>query len=225
MLLDVSPAAGPGGAVAGERGTRDRSGKPRTATGSGGPATTDEQAELTSLVNDAATVADLEALRRAREIAARLALRRPRRDTAARRGAGGVLASVPYRGGADDIDLDATVARIAGRARGRGGRHRRAGADLVRALGGAAGRRVRLDARRAGADRRRDGRRAGGRAVAGQPGGDRVRLRRGRALPPGAADRAASAGRVDGRDPGARADQCCVPATGRRARARPDSGP
>src|ERR1700734_1190152 len=28
----------------------------------------------------------------------------------------GVLASVPYRGGADDIDLDATVARIAGRA-------------------------------------------------------------------------------------------------------------
>ena len=116
MLLDVSPAAGPGGAVAGERGTRDRSGKPRTATGGGGPATTDEQAELTSPLNDAATVADLEALRRAREIAARLALRRPRRDTAARRGAGGVLASVPYRGGADDIDLDATVARIAGRA-------------------------------------------------------------------------------------------------------------
>jgi Mg-chelatase subunit ChlD len=116
VLVDVSPAAGPGGAVAGQRGTRDRSGKPRTATGSGGPATTDEQAEVTSLLNDAATVADLEALRRAREIAARLALRRPRRDTAARRGADGVLASVPYRGGADDIDLDATVARIAGRA-------------------------------------------------------------------------------------------------------------
>ena len=116
MLLDVSPAAGPGGAVSGERGTRDRSAKPRTATGGGGPATTDEQAELTSVLNDTATGADLEALRRAREIAARLALRRPPRDTAVRRGTGGVLASVPYRGGADDIDLDATVARIAGRA-------------------------------------------------------------------------------------------------------------
>jgi len=115
MLLDVSPAAGPGGAVATERGTRDRSGKPRTATGSGGPATTDEQAELTSGLTETAAGADLEALRRAREIAARLALRRPRRDTAARRGTAGVLASVPYRGGADDIDLDATVARIAGR--------------------------------------------------------------------------------------------------------------
>ena len=115
MLLDVSPTAGPGGALANERGTRDRSGKPRTATGSGGPATTDEQAELTSGLNETATGADLEALRRAREIAARLALRRPRRDTAARRGTAGLLASVPYRGGADDIDLDATVARIAGR--------------------------------------------------------------------------------------------------------------
>ncbi len=27
------------------------------------------------------------------------------------------------------------------------------------------------------------------------------------------------------RDPSARADQCCVPTTGRRARTRPDSGP
>ena len=67
MLLDVSPTAGPGGALASERGTRDRSGKSSTATGSGGPAITDEQAEL------------------------------------------------PYRGGADELDLDATVARIAGR--------------------------------------------------------------------------------------------------------------
>ena len=116
MLVDASPAGGPGGAVTGMRGDRDRSGKPKTATGSGGPATSDEQAALTSMLTEAATAADLEALRRAREIAARLAVRRPRRDTVARRGAGGVLASVPYRGGADDIDLDATVARIAGRA-------------------------------------------------------------------------------------------------------------
>ena len=58
MLLDVSPVAGPGGAVANEGGTRDRSGKPRTATGSGGPATTDEQAELTSGLTETATGAD-----------------------------------------------------------------------------------------------------------------------------------------------------------------------
>jgi Mg-chelatase subunit ChlD len=115
VLLDVSPAAGPGGAVAGERGTRDRSGKSRTAAGSGGPATTDEQAELAALLNDASTAPDPETLRRAREIAARLALRRPRRAADSRRGPGGVLASVPYRGGADDIDLDATVEKIAGR--------------------------------------------------------------------------------------------------------------
>ena len=116
MLLDVAPTAGPGGAVAAIGGTGDRSGKPKTATGSGGTATTDEQAELTAPLTDAATTADAETLRRAREIAGRLALRPPRRDTAARRGAGGVLASVPFRGGADDIDLDATVDRIAGRA-------------------------------------------------------------------------------------------------------------
>jgi Mg-chelatase subunit ChlD len=66
-------------------------------------------------LTETAAAADPEALRRAREIAARLALRRPRRDRAARRGAGGVLASVPFRGGADEIDLDATVAAIAGR--------------------------------------------------------------------------------------------------------------
>jgi Mg-chelatase subunit ChlD len=115
VLVDVSPASGPGGAAFGTGETTVRSAKPRTAAGHGGPATTDEQAELTSPLTDTAAVADLAALRRAREIAARLALRRPRRDSAVRRGASGVLASVPYRGGADDIDLDATVAAIAGR--------------------------------------------------------------------------------------------------------------
>ena len=34
---------------------------------------------------------------------------------AARRGANGVLASVPYRGGADDIDLDKTLEVLAGK--------------------------------------------------------------------------------------------------------------
>ena len=50
-------------------------------------------------------------LRRAREIAARLALPRSRRDTSAR-GAGGELVSRPYRGGSDEIDLDATLATL-----------------------------------------------------------------------------------------------------------------
>ena len=56
-------------------------------------------------------MADPETLRRARQIAARLAVRRPRRDTTARRGVG-ELASVRYRGGSDDIDLDRTVEQL-----------------------------------------------------------------------------------------------------------------
>ena len=54
---------------------------------------------------------DPETLRRARQIAARLAVPRPRRDVTARRGVG-ELASVRYRGGSDDIDLDRTVAQL-----------------------------------------------------------------------------------------------------------------
>ncbi len=54
---------------------------------------------------------DPETLRRAREIAARLAVPRPRRDRTARRGRGEV-ASVPYRGGSDDIDLDRTLEQL-----------------------------------------------------------------------------------------------------------------
>jgi Mg-chelatase subunit ChlD len=62
---------------------------------------------------DGAAVADPETLRRARQIAARLAVPRPRRDVTARRGVG-ELASVRYRGGSDDIDLDRTVEQLAG---------------------------------------------------------------------------------------------------------------
>jgi len=90
----------------------DRSGKQRTATGSGGPAVTDEQAQLTAVINDPQAAGDPETLRRAREIASRLAVLRPRRDRAARRGIGDV-ASVPYRGGSDDIDLDRTLEQLA----------------------------------------------------------------------------------------------------------------
>lgn len=55
--------------------------------------------------------ADPQTLLRARQIAARLAVPRPRRDTTARRGVG-ELVSVRYRGGSDDIDLDRTVEQL-----------------------------------------------------------------------------------------------------------------
>jgi Mg-chelatase subunit ChlD len=110
-LHDVSPSGGAGGGrvVTGE--PRIRSAKAATATGTGGPAVTDEQATLTSAFAGGDAAADPEALRRAREIAARLAVPRPRRDVTARRGRGEV-ASVPYRGGSDDIDLDRTLEQL-----------------------------------------------------------------------------------------------------------------
>jgi len=75
--------------------------------GSGAAGITDERAELLASA-PADARADPETLRRARQIAARLSVPRPRRDTLARRGAG-ELASVRYQGGSDDIDLDATL--------------------------------------------------------------------------------------------------------------------
>jgi Mg-chelatase subunit ChlD len=108
-LLDVS--SGGGGTVVPGGEPRVRSEAKSSRTGGGGPATTDEQGTLTGAV-DSEVTPDPEALRRAREIAARLAVPRPRRDLTARRGAGEV-ASVPYRGGSDDIDLDRTVEQLA----------------------------------------------------------------------------------------------------------------
>lgn len=58
--------------------------------------------------------ADALARSRAGKIASRLAVRRPRLDSAARRGSG-TLASFPYRGGSDDVDLDATLEVLAER--------------------------------------------------------------------------------------------------------------
>jgi Mg-chelatase subunit ChlD len=100
--------------VQGEPG--NRSAKPAASAGSGGPATTDEQGALVSPLDDFDDArgwrVDQETLRRAREIATRLAVPRPRSDRTARRGRGGV-ASVPYRGGSDDIDLDRTLEQLA----------------------------------------------------------------------------------------------------------------
>jgi Mg-chelatase subunit ChlD len=78
--------------------------------GSSGPALTAEAGALLATA-PADGEADPETLRRARQIAARLAVPRPRRDVSARRGSG-QLASVRYRGGSDDIDLDLTIDQL-----------------------------------------------------------------------------------------------------------------
>jgi Mg-chelatase subunit ChlD len=110
-LSDVSPGRGAGGGLALPGGPGTRSGRPAASAGSGGPATSDEQAALTSAFAESGGGVDAETLRRAREIAGRLAVPRPKRDRTARRGRGEV-ASVPYAGGSDDIDLDRTLEQL-----------------------------------------------------------------------------------------------------------------
>jgi Mg-chelatase subunit ChlD len=80
------------------------------ALGSGAPGDTDEAAALVPLgdVDDAGGSVDALVRSRARQIAARLALRRAVHGATSRRGAGD-LVSVRYRGGGDDIDLDRTL--------------------------------------------------------------------------------------------------------------------
>jgi Mg-chelatase subunit ChlD len=82
----------------------------RGRPGSSGPALTAEAGTLLATA-PADGEPDPETLRRARQIAARLAVPRPRRDVSARRGSG-QLASVRYRGGSDDIDLDLTIDQL-----------------------------------------------------------------------------------------------------------------
>jgi Mg-chelatase subunit ChlD len=106
------PSAGAGGVVFSARQSRDGGRPPARRPGNGAPAITGEPAELLGVPAGGA-VADPEAVRRAQQIAARLAIPRPRRDTTGRRGIG-ELASVRYRGGSDDIDLDATLESLAG---------------------------------------------------------------------------------------------------------------
>ena len=87
-----------------------RAGQAPSRPGSGGPALTDEQGTVVDVL-EGEPRADPETLRRARQITARLAVRRPRRDTTAQRGIG-ELTSVRYKGGSDDIDLDATLEQL-----------------------------------------------------------------------------------------------------------------
>jgi Mg-chelatase subunit ChlD len=87
-------------------GGRSRTAPPRQQ-GGGPSGFTDDPAEILDIV-PAERVLDPETLRRARQIAARLAVPRARHDTTGRRGTG-ALTSVRYAGGSDDLDLDATV--------------------------------------------------------------------------------------------------------------------
>jgi Mg-chelatase subunit ChlD len=105
QLLEAS-GGGAGGLVL----TGSRPGRGPAQRGSGGPAMTGETGTLAE-IEDRELAVDSETIRRARQIATRLAVPRPRRDATARRGAG-ELASLRYRGGSDDIDLDRTVEQL-----------------------------------------------------------------------------------------------------------------
>jgi Mg-chelatase subunit ChlD len=99
-----------GGVVFSAQRARSGGRPPAPRAGNGAPALTGEPAHLLDAPADG-TSPDPEAMRRAQQIAARLAIRRPRRDTTGRRGIG-ELASVRYRDGSDDIDLDATLENL-----------------------------------------------------------------------------------------------------------------
>lgn len=106
-LFEPSRGGGGGLVLAGSDERRQRGGRPRP--GSGAPGETEEEGsviELTDLAEESA--ADVRTRQRAREIAQRLAVPRPRRDRSARRGVGD-LVSLRYRGGSDELDLDRTV--------------------------------------------------------------------------------------------------------------------
>jgi Mg-chelatase subunit ChlD len=93
-------------------GRSDRRGP--AARGKTGTATelTDEAGELVTLPTGGPL--DPAVRERARQIAARLAVPRPRRDVAAGRGPG-EPAALPYRGGSDELDLDRTLEVLAER--------------------------------------------------------------------------------------------------------------
>ncbi len=78
----------------------------------GSSLTTEDQGALVGV--EATAPADPELLTLTRRIAARLSVPRPRAEPTGRRGQGS-RASLPYRGAADEIDLDATIEMLAGK--------------------------------------------------------------------------------------------------------------
>ncbi|WP_167043353.1 vWA domain-containing protein [Salinibacterium sp. ZJ454] len=105
-------------AVPGKGGTAMRARpSPRTGAAPKRPGTTetgftDDEARL--LTPDEQASVDPLVRARARQIAARLSVPRPRTDSSSHRGVGD-LASLPYRGGSDEIDLDASIEMLAER--------------------------------------------------------------------------------------------------------------
>ncbi|OZF05455.1 VWA domain-containing protein [Rhodococcoides fascians] len=99
---------GAGGAVL----VADGRGRPGHAAGENNPSApgfTDESADIVTLREASEdTTVDAATRARARKIAARLAVRRPRRDVRARRGIG-ELTSLRYRDGSDELDMDRTI--------------------------------------------------------------------------------------------------------------------
>lgn len=90
-------------------GSRDAA--PPQQGGATAPGETDEQAKVIAGLEEEAVV-DPKVRAAALEIASRLSIPKPRRDSSATRGLG-ELTTVPYRGASDEIDLDATIAVLA----------------------------------------------------------------------------------------------------------------
>ncbi|PVY30766.1 vWA domain-containing protein [Williamsia muralis] len=88
------------------------SGKPMQLPGSSAPGETNDEGELSA--SGGAMVIDEGGRRRARQIARRLALAQPMRQRRARRASAGTLTTMRWRGGTDELDLDATLEAIAG---------------------------------------------------------------------------------------------------------------
>lgn len=111
-MFDAS--TGTRGIALGSRGVKRR-GDPRSMADITAPAQADDTARLVLPEKDDAWI-DSTVRLRARQIAAGLAIRRPLSRTSSQRGSG-KLASLPYRGGSDDIDLDKTIEVLAERPR------------------------------------------------------------------------------------------------------------
>ena len=107
------PVPGSGGAAIRVMPSRGRDRKAAKAPGVSRPGFTDDAGGLVAAGTPELPV-DPAVRTRMRQIASRLAVRRPRRDAAEHRGSG-TLASIPYRGGSDEIDLDRTLELLAER--------------------------------------------------------------------------------------------------------------
>lgn len=100
------PGTGSAGAILRAQAT-GRGPAPKWTPGTTAAGRTDEMGEIVLAGADAVAI-DPSVRVRALQIAARLAIPRPRTDSAAHRGSG-KLTSLPYRAGSDEIDLDRTI--------------------------------------------------------------------------------------------------------------------